>query len=74
MHISQWVSDVTRIRSRLRPAPEVSSRPAPSLDRAAIVGDRLRGQSLGQIAKAYRISRTTVHRVIHEQNPAEKVA
>jgi DNA invertase Pin-like site-specific DNA recombinase len=44
------------------------------LDRDAIRRDRQHGQSLGQIAKAHRISRATVHRVIHEQNPSEKVA
>lgn len=44
------------------------------LDRQAILLDRRRGQSLGQIAKAHSISRATVHRVIHEQNPSEKVA
>jgi len=36
------------------------------LDRDAIVCDRRRGLSLGQIAKAHRISRTTVHRVLHQ--------
>jgi DNA invertase Pin-like site-specific DNA recombinase len=36
------------------------------LDHAAIVRDRQHGQSLGQLAKTYRISRATVHRVIHE--------
>ena len=44
------------------------------LDRDAIRRDRQHGQSLCQIAKAHRISRATVHRVIHEQNPSEKVA
>ena len=36
------------------------------LDRDAIVCDHRRGLSLGQIAKAHRISRTTVHRVLHQ--------
>src|SRR5499427_5707861 len=44
------------------------------LDRTAILQDRRRGQSLGQIARSHGISRATVHRVIHEQNPSEKVA
>jgi DNA invertase Pin-like site-specific DNA recombinase len=42
-----------------------------ALDREAIVRDRRRGQSLGQIAKAHNISRATVHRVIHEEMPAQ---
>lgn len=44
-------------------------RPALDLDRQAIVRDRQHGQSLGQIARAHRISRATLHRVIHEQEP-----
>jgi DNA invertase Pin-like site-specific DNA recombinase len=36
------------------------------LDRESIFCDRRRGLSLRQIAKAHRISRTTVHRVLHE--------
>jgi DNA invertase Pin-like site-specific DNA recombinase len=34
------------------------------LDRDAIRRDRARGMSLGQLAKAYRVSRTTVRRVL----------
>jgi DNA invertase Pin-like site-specific DNA recombinase len=37
------------------------------LDRAAILRDRQNGHSLGQLAKSYRISRTTVHRVLGEK-------
>ena len=33
---------------------------------AAILRDRQRGQSLGQLASAYRVSRATIHRVLHE--------
>jgi DNA invertase Pin-like site-specific DNA recombinase len=36
------------------------------LDRAAILRDRQRGHSLGQLAKAHLISRATVHRVLKE--------
>jgi DNA invertase Pin-like site-specific DNA recombinase len=36
------------------------------LDRAAIRQDRQRGQSLGELARTYRVSRATVHRVLHE--------
>jgi DNA invertase Pin-like site-specific DNA recombinase len=38
------------------------------LDRDAILCDRRRGLSLREIAKAHRISRATVHRVIHQQS------
>ena len=41
------------------------------LDRDAIRRDRQHGQSLGQIAKAHRISRTTVHRVLSEKKPVQ---
>jgi DNA invertase Pin-like site-specific DNA recombinase len=36
------------------------------LDRTAILRDRERGHSLGQLAKSHGISRTTVHRVLRE--------
>jgi DNA invertase Pin-like site-specific DNA recombinase len=51
-------------RARLEGRP--IGRPALVLDREAILGDRRRGQSLGQIARTHSISRATVHRVIHE--------
>jgi DNA invertase Pin-like site-specific DNA recombinase len=38
------------------------------LDRAAILRDRQHGQSLGQLARNYSVSRTTIHRVLHEPN------
>ena len=34
------------------------------LDHSAILNDRKRGQSLGQIAKTYSVSRATVHRLL----------
>jgi Mor family transcriptional regulator len=46
------------------------------LDTIAIFRDRRHGHSLGQLARAYRVSRTTIHRVLHEhasttpENPA----
>jgi hypothetical protein len=40
------------------------------LDRAAILRDRQHGRSLGQLAKIYRVSRTTIHRVLQEQAAA----
>jgi DNA invertase Pin-like site-specific DNA recombinase len=57
-------------RARLEGRP--IGRPALALDREAIVRDRQHGQSLGQIARAHRISRATVHRVIHEEMPHEQ--
>ena len=42
------------------------------LAREAIVRDRQHGQRLGQLARAHRISRATVHRVIHGEMPHEQ--
>jgi predicted transcriptional regulator len=39
------------------------------LDRTAILRDRQNGYSLGQLAKSYLVSRTTIHRVLGEQIP-----
>ena len=36
------------------------------LDRPAILRDRQRGQSLGQLAKTYLVSRATIHRVLRQ--------
>ena len=44
-----------------------------SLDRAAILRDRERGESLGQIAQTYHVSRATVHRVVHEAASAPEL-
>ena len=41
------------------------------LDREAIYRDRRHGMSLGQIAHAHRISRTTVHRILSEKIPVQ---
>jgi DNA invertase Pin-like site-specific DNA recombinase len=63
-----------RVRAGMRRARlegrQIRRRPL-DLDREAIVRDRQHGQSLGQIAKTHRISRATVHRVVHEQMPAD---
>ena len=68
---------IERVRAGMRRAKlegrHIGRKPL-ELDRTAILQDRRRGQSLGQIAKSHGISRATVHRVIHEQNPSEKVA
>ena len=63
---------VERVRAGMRRARLEGrhiGRPALSLDREAICRDRQHGQSLGQIAREHRISRTTVHRVLHEHTP-----
>ena len=70
---------VERVRAGMRRARLEGrhiGRPALSLDREAICRDRQHGQSLGQIAREHRISRTTVHRVLHEHTPTspEQVA
>jgi DNA invertase Pin-like site-specific DNA recombinase len=68
---------VERVRAGMRRAKlegrHIGRRPL-DLNREAILLDRRRGQSLGQIAKTHNISRATVHRVIHEQPTQEKVA
>jgi len=38
------------------------------LDRAAMLLERQHGRSLAQLAKTYRVSRTTIHRVLNEPN------
>jgi DNA invertase Pin-like site-specific DNA recombinase len=68
---------IERVRAGMRRARlegrHIGRRPL-DLDREAILRDRQHGHSLGQIAKAHRISRATVHRVIHERPSQEKVA
>ena len=65
---------VERVRSGMRRARlegrQIGRKPL-ELDRDAIRRDRQHGQSLGQIAKAHRISRTTVHRVLSEKKPVQ---
>jgi DNA invertase Pin-like site-specific DNA recombinase len=63
---------IERVRAGMRRARlegRSIGRPALALDREAILTDRQHGQSLEQIARAHRISRTTVHRVIHKEMP-----
>ena len=59
-------------RARLEGRP--IGRPALALDRSAILTDRQSGQSLGQLAQAYSVSRATIHRVLHEPTSQEHVA
>jgi DNA invertase Pin-like site-specific DNA recombinase len=67
---------VERVRAGMRRARlegrHIGRRPL-DLDRAAILRDRQRGQSLGQLASAYGISRATVHRILHEPAPAPEM-
>jgi len=63
---------VERVRAGMRRARLEGrhiGRPSLQLDPAAILRDRLRGQSLGQLARSYRVSRTTIHRVLREHAP-----
>lgn len=64
---------VERVRAGMRRARLEGrhiGRPSLSFDRAAILRDRQRGQSLGQLAKNYALSRSTIYRVLQEQPPA----
>jgi DNA invertase Pin-like site-specific DNA recombinase len=64
---------VERVRAGMRRAKFEGrhiGRKALVLDRAAIHRDRQQGHSLGQLAKNYLVSRTTIHRVLGEQIPA----
>jgi len=65
---------VERVKSGMRRARLEGrhiGRPALDVDREGIFRDHRCGRSIGQIAKEHRISRTTVHRVLHPQNPAQ---
>ena len=60
---------IERVRAGMRRARLEGrhiGRPALELDRDAILRHRVHGQSLGQIAKTFRISRATVARIIKE--------
>ena len=65
---------IERVRAGMRRARLEGrhiGRPSLELDPAAILRDRERGQSLRELARSYRVSRTTIHRVLREQaNPA----
>ena len=70
---------IERVRAGMRRARlegrSIGRRPL-ELDHIAILRDRQRGHSLGQLARTYRVSRTTIHRVLHEHAsaPQENVA
>jgi DNA invertase Pin-like site-specific DNA recombinase len=60
---------IERVRAGMRRARLEGrhiGRPALELDPAAILRDRERGQSLGQLARSYGVSRTTIHRMLRE--------
>lgn len=63
-----------RVRAGMRRArldgQRIGRRPL-DLDREAILRDRRHGMSIGQIAHAHRISRTTAHRILHEKMPVQ---
>ena len=66
---------VERVRAGMRRAKlegRSIGRPALVLDREAILRDRHQGQSLGQIASAHRISRATVHKIVHSETASEQ--
>ena len=68
---------VERVRAGMRRAKlegQRLGRPPLKIDRDAIVRDRNHGQSLGQIAKLYGISRTSVLRVLRAEMPAGTAA
>ena len=53
-------------RTSIPSLPSPIGRKPLELDRNAILRDRQHGQSLGQLAKSYRVSRATIHRVLRE--------
>jgi DNA invertase Pin-like site-specific DNA recombinase len=60
---------IERVRAGMRRARLEGrrlGRPPLNVDADAILRDRARGQSLGQLAKAYHISRTSVSRVLQQ--------
>jgi DNA invertase Pin-like site-specific DNA recombinase len=63
---------IERVRAGMRRAKlegrHIGRRPL-ELNREAILRDHQRGQSLGQIARLHRISRSTVHRVLQQTAP-----
>jgi len=66
---------VERVRAGMRRARLEGrhiGRPALELDRAAIVRDRRCGHSFGQIARAHRVSRATIYKVVHEEMPVSE--
>jgi len=68
---------IERVRAGMRRAKLEGRRigRAPlDVDRPALLRDRARGLSLSELAKAYRISRTSVCRILREQHSADLVS
>ena len=68
---------VERVRAGMRRAKldgQRIGRPPVALDRAAVLRDRQRGQSLGQLARNYQVSRATIYRAVHAATTQENVA
>ena len=68
---------VERVRAGMRRAKlegQRIGRPPVDLDRAAVLRDRQRGQSLGQLARNYQVSRATIYRAVHAATTQENVA
>jgi DNA invertase Pin-like site-specific DNA recombinase len=63
---------VERVRAGMRRARlegrHIGRRPF-EIDRTGVVRDRASGMSLAEVAKAHRVSRATVHRVLREHTP-----
>jgi DNA invertase Pin-like site-specific DNA recombinase len=69
---------IERVRAGMRRAKlegrHIGRQPL-ELDRTAILRDRSQGQSLRQLAKSYRVSRATIHRVVCQPaTPLEAVS
>jgi DNA invertase Pin-like site-specific DNA recombinase len=66
---------IERVRAGMRRARlegrHIGRKPL-DLDREAILRDRQRGQSLGQLAQTYSVSSATIHRVLHEHAPTSR--
>jgi DNA invertase Pin-like site-specific DNA recombinase len=66
---------IERVRAGMRRAKiegrHIGRQPL-DLDREAIVRDRQQGQSLGQLAKNYSVSRATIHRIVHDHAPTSQ--
>ena len=64
---------VERVRAGMRRARlegrHIGRKPL-ELDHSAILNDRKRGHSLGQLAKSYCVSRATIHRVLAAHAPS----
>jgi len=66
---------IERVRAGMRRARlegRQIGRPALALDREAILGERRRGQSIGQIARNHYASRATIHRIIQAEMPGNQ--